>query len=168
VEESMKTSLIMIVVSVISTLALACSSNEGSQQNQEPRQQRLDKATEAAGQQTTAAPATTTQEVGSATVGLGGTVEINNLSFRVFEVRTENTVYSIPGPGEPPVSRVSSSDGSDEHVAIDYVIENDSDSAATLDAQVTLKDTQGDPHFLYGFIDTASSSHREGASAPWR
>ena len=64
-------------------------------------------------------------------MGLGGTVELNELSFRVFEVRTEDTVYSIPGPGEPPVSRVSSSDGSDEYVAIDYVVENDSDSVAT-------------------------------------
>ena len=86
-------------------------------------------------------------------MGLGGTVELNELSFRVFDVRTEHTVYSIPGPGEPPVSRVSSSDGSDEYVAIDYVVENGSDSAATLDAQIALKDAEGDTHFLYGFIE---------------
>ncbi len=103
----MKTSLILILVLIVSTLALACSSEERSQQGQEPRQQRPDKATGAQGQRTI------TQEAGSTAVGLGGTVELNELSFRVFEVRTEDTVYSIPGPGEPPVSRVSSSDGSD-------------------------------------------------------
>jgi Domain of unknown function (DUF4352)/Excalibur calcium-binding domain len=72
--------------------------------------------------------------------GIGDGVEAGSLSFRIFEVRSEDRIYAMSGPGARPVTR---GNVSSEYVAIDYLVENISGSPITTGAGATLFDDQG-------------------------
>jgi hypothetical protein len=71
---------------------------------------------------------------------LGDGVEAGDLRFRLFEVRAEDRIYAISGPGKKPVTRGNISS---EYVAIDYLAKNISGSPMTTGAKATLLDDQG-------------------------
>jgi predicted metalloprotease len=121
-------------------LAIACSVEQTTQGGQGYTRQSADGSARSTAQQTTYSPSETTQETDPVAVGLGEIVELDDLRLRTFEVRSEDTVYSTPGPGEPPVS---AGGPTDEYLAVDYVVENASDSPAATQLEVTLKDAQG-------------------------
>ena len=75
--------------------------------------------------------------------GIGDGVEIGNLSFRIFEVRAQDRVYAMSGPGKRPVTRGNTSS---EYVAIDYLAKNISGSPMTTGAKATLFDEQGNSY----------------------
>ena len=75
--------------------------------------------------------------------GIGDAVETKDLSFRIFEVRSKDRIYSMSKPGASPVSR---GDVSSEYVAIDYVVRNISGSPLTTEAKATLIDDQGNAY----------------------
>ena len=75
--------------------------------------------------------------------GIGDGVEIGSLSFRIFEVRTQDRVYAMSGPGKRPVTRGNTSS---EYVAIDYLSKNISGSPMTTVAKATLLDEQGNSY----------------------
>ena len=75
--------------------------------------------------------------------GIGDGVEIGSLSFRIFEVRTQDRVYAMSGPGKRPVTRGNTSS---EYVAIDYLSKNISGSPMTTGAKATLLDEQGNSY----------------------
>ena len=75
--------------------------------------------------------------------GIGDGVEIGNLSFRIFEVRAQDRVYAMSGPGKRPVTRGNTSS---EYVAIDYLAKNISGSPMTTGAKATLLDEQGNSY----------------------
>jgi hypothetical protein len=72
--------------------------------------------------------------------GIGDGVEAGSLSFRLFEVRSEDRIYAMSGPGATPVTR---GNVSSEYVAIDYLVKNISGSPITTGAGATLYDDQG-------------------------
>jgi hypothetical protein len=92
----------------------------------------------------------TTQQNEAGTVGLGEVAEVGDISFRAFDVRTEDTAYYMEGPGSSAASRENVSG---EYVAIDYVAENASDSPLTTEVEARLEDTQGYSHGEDGFIE---------------
>ena len=138
----MKRSLMFISVLVVSALGMACSSEEGSQRDREDRSGASNRAGSAPAQTTTVVtPEETTaqqQEV-EATVGLGEVAELGDISFRAFDVRSEDDVHYLSGPGSSPETRESASG---EYVAVDYVAENGSESQTSLRAQATLEDSE--------------------------
>lgn len=75
--------------------------------------------------------------------GVGDAVESKDLSFRIFEVRSRDRVYSMSKPGASPVSRGNISS---EYVAIDYVVTNISGSSLTTKAKATLLDDKGNSY----------------------
>jgi hypothetical protein len=74
---------------------------------------------------------------------IGDGVEVGNLRFRIFEVRSQDRVYAISGPGKKPATRGNTSS---EYVAIDYLAENISGSPMTTGANATLLDDQGNSY----------------------
>ena len=72
--------------------------------------------------------------------GIGDGVEAGSLLFRLFEVRSEDRIYAMSGPGARPVTR---GNVSSEYVAIDYLVKNISGSPMTTGAGATLFDDQG-------------------------
>jgi hypothetical protein len=72
--------------------------------------------------------------------GIGDAVEAGSLLIRLFEVRSEDRIYAISGPGARPETR---GDVSSEYVAIDYLVKNISGSPLTTGAGATLFDEQG-------------------------
>ncbi len=72
--------------------------------------------------------------------GIGDGVEAGNLSFRLFEVRSQDRIFSMSGPGARPITR---GNVASEYVAIDYLVKNISASPMTTGAQATLFDDQG-------------------------
>ena len=136
----MRTCATLVVACLALLLAMACSAEQATQGEQDFTRQSPDGSTRSTAQQTTDPPAETTQETGPDAVGLGEIVELDDLHLRTFEVRSEDTVYSTPGPGEPPVS---AGGPTDEYLAVDYVVENAADSPSTPQLEVTLKDAQG-------------------------
>jgi Excalibur calcium-binding domain len=74
---------------------------------------------------------------------IGDSVEAGVLSFRIFEVREKDRVYSISGPGKKPVTRGNISS---EYVTIDYLVQNISGSPLTTGAKATLLDDQGNSY----------------------
>jgi len=72
--------------------------------------------------------------------GIGDGAEAGNLYFRLFDVRSEDRIYAISGPGATPVTR---GNVSSEYVAIDYLVKNFSGSPLTTGAEATLFDDQG-------------------------
>lgn len=135
-------------------LAMACSKERATYGDQDSTQPSPSGSTGSAAPRTSDLPATTTQETGPVTVGLGENAELGDLYLRAFEVRSEDIVYSTPGPGEPPVSRGGPSA---EYLAIDYVVENASSSPATLQLEATLEDAQGGTHSPDGSIELPGS-----------
>jgi len=75
--------------------------------------------------------------------GIGNDVEAGDLSFRIFEVRSKDRIYSMSKPGASPVSR---GNVSSEYVAIDYVVRNISGSPLTTGAKATLLDDQSNSY----------------------
>jgi hypothetical protein len=75
--------------------------------------------------------------------GIGDGIEAGNLRFRIFEVRSEDRVYAMTGPGKRPVTRGNISS---EYVAIDYLAKNNSGSPMTTGAKATLLDDQGNSY----------------------
>lgn len=75
--------------------------------------------------------------------GIGDSVEVGVLSFRIFEVRTRDRIYSMSGPGAEPVTRGNISS---EYVAIDYLVKNISGSPLTTGTEATLFDDQGNSY----------------------
>src|SRR3712207_1216377 len=72
--------------------------------------------------------------------GIGDGVEVENLRFRIFEVRAKDRVYAMSGPGKRPVTRGNTSS---EYVAVDFLAKNISGSQMTTRAKATLRDEQG-------------------------
>ena len=77
--------------------------------------------------------------------GIGDGLDAGDLSFRIFEVRSKDRIYSIAKPGAGPVSRGNISS---EYVAIDYLVKNISGSPLTTGAAATLLDDRGIRHKL--------------------
>jgi Excalibur calcium-binding domain len=75
--------------------------------------------------------------------GIGEGVEAGNLRLRIFEVRADDRVYAISGPGKSPVTRGNTSG---EYVAVDYLAKNISGSPMTTGAKATLLDDQGNSY----------------------
>ena len=75
--------------------------------------------------------------------GIGDGVDAGDLSFRIFEVRSKDRIYTMAKPGAAPVSR---GDISSEYVAIDYVVKNISGSPMTTGAEAQLLDDRGNVH----------------------
>jgi Excalibur calcium-binding domain len=71
---------------------------------------------------------------------IGDKVEVGNLAFRIFEVRSKDRIYATSGPGAKPVTRGSISS---EYVAIDYLVQNISGSPLTTGAKAMLMDDRG-------------------------
>ncbi|MBA2713919.1 MAG: hypothetical protein H0U55_10270 [Rubrobacteraceae bacterium] len=77
--------------------------------------------------------------------GIGDGVDAGDLSFRIFEVRSKDRIYSMAKPGAGPVSRGNISS---EYVALDYLVKNISGSPLTTGAEATLLDDRGSRHEL--------------------
>lgn len=71
---------------------------------------------------------------------IGEAVDTGKLTFRVFEARSEDRIYSRAKPGAAPVTRGNISS---EYVALDYLVQNGSGSSLTAGAKATLIDEQG-------------------------
>ena len=130
------------------TLVIACSSGERSQQEFKDQAGSPDQRVASAAKQhgadaTTPEKATQDEEKELRAVGLGEVTEVDDFLIRVFDVRSQDTVYYIPRPGASPESRNSSSG---EYVAIDYVAENPSNSLLVTQAEAALEDAQGNLH----------------------
>jgi hypothetical protein len=74
---------------------------------------------------------------------IGDGVEAGDLRFRLFEVRAEDRIYAMSGPGKRPVTRGNISS---EYVAIDYLAKNISGSPMTTRVKATLLDDQGNSY----------------------
>ena len=72
--------------------------------------------------------------------GIGDRVVAGDLSFRIFEVRSRDRVYSISKPGAAPQTR---GDIDSEYVAIDFLTKNVSGSPLTTGAEAKLIDEKG-------------------------
>ena len=75
--------------------------------------------------------------------GIGEGVDAGNLRLRIFEVRADDRVYAVSGPGKRPVTRGNTSG---EYVAVDYLAKNISGSPMTTGAKATLLDDQGNSY----------------------
>jgi hypothetical protein len=139
----MKRSLMLIVVLVVSTIGMACSSEEGSQRDGDERSGSKDRVVNAPAQATVATPEQMTAQQETEAVGLGEVVEVGNLRIRTFDVRSEDTVHYMTGPGEPAAFRDSFSG---EYVVIDYVAENASGDHLTTELEARLDDVQGNSY----------------------
>jgi hypothetical protein len=139
----MKRYFVLIVVLVFSTIGMACSSEEGSQRSRDDRAGSKDRRANAQEQATTVATLEQTTAQETEAVGLGEVAEVGNLRIRTFDVRSEDTVHYMAGPGEPAASRESFSG---EYVAIDYVAENTSGVPLTTQVEARLEDAQGNSY----------------------
>jgi hypothetical protein len=74
---------------------------------------------------------------------IGDRVKAGNLSFRVFEVRAKDRVYSMARPGASPETRGGIES---EYVAIDYLAKNVSGSPLTTGFEVKLIDDRGNSY----------------------
>jgi uncharacterized protein DUF4352 len=74
---------------------------------------------------------------------IGDSVEAGVLSFRIFEVRAQDRIYAMSGPGKRPITRGNISS---EYVAIDFLVQNLSGSPLTTGAKATLLDDQGNSY----------------------
>src|SRR5918999_4531721 len=85
--------------------------------------------------------------------GIGDRVEAGDLRFRIFEVRANDRIYAMSGPGKNPVTRGNISS---EYVAIDYLAKNISGSPLTTRAKATLLDDQGNSYWQDKSIEPPS------------
>ena len=74
---------------------------------------------------------------------IGDRVKAGDLTFRIFEVRAKDRVYSLSKPGASPVTR---GDIDSEYVAIDYLTKNVSGSPLTTGFEVKLIDDRGNSY----------------------
>jgi hypothetical protein len=129
-------------------LVIACTSEEGSQQEHKvqagsPDQRVASAAKHNGADATTPEKAAQDEEQERRAVGLGEVAKVDDFLVRVFDVRSQDTVYYIPRPRASPESRKSSSG---KYVAIDYVAENPSNSLLVTQAEAALEDAQGNLH----------------------
>jgi hypothetical protein len=75
--------------------------------------------------------------------GVGDGVEAGSLFFRLFEVRFQDRIFAMSGPGAKPVTR---GNVASEYVAIDYLVKNISGSPMTTGAEARLFDDQGNSY----------------------
>ena len=75
--------------------------------------------------------------------GIGDEVQAGNLFFRIFDLRSRDTIYAISEPGAKPVTRGNISS---EYVAVDYLAKNSSGSPVTTGAVATLFDDKGNSY----------------------
>ena len=149
--------LVAIAVFLTSLLTFACSSEEPAEPERADRKEARSQTATPVPESTMPAtmPETTameaTQGEASAAVAIGEETEVGDLAFRVFTVRSEDSIYSIAGPGEPAVS--SDEYDSDEYVAVDYVVEAGEEMSAPTGASATLEDTEGETYSVDGTIE---------------
>ena len=74
---------------------------------------------------------------------IGDRVRAGDLSFRIFEVRSKDRIYSMSKPGAAPATR---GDIDSEYVAIDYLTKNVSGSPLTTGAKAKLIDDKGNSY----------------------
>ena len=136
--------LIGLALVVILLGGAACSGEDQGAQPQRGEPVGGTKATTEKRQGTagTAIEATGTR-VEEQAVGVGGVVVVGDLSFRVFDVRSEAAPSFVPAPGEGPVSLSSPEVG---HVAVDFVAENTTSSAIADGFPAELVDALGNSH----------------------
>jgi hypothetical protein len=84
---------------------------------------------------------------------IGDRVKAGDLSFRVFEVRSKDRVYSMAKPGASPVTR---GDIDSEYVAIDYLTKNVSGSPLTTGFEVKMIDDRGNSFELDDSLEPPS------------
>jgi hypothetical protein len=74
---------------------------------------------------------------------VGQRVELGNVSVRLFDARSEDVAYFVPGPGAP-FGEEDSASG--EFVAVDFVAQNDGREQVTVRPEVLLEDDSGATH----------------------
>lgn len=145
----MRKCLVLAGVLLLVVVSMACSSEEIPQQERES----LSETTSAPKSREDTEPSTsletTQQDAKSESVSLGEAAKMGDFSVRIFDVRSEATVYYISGPGVIPESRNNSSG---EYVAVDYVAENRSDGPMLADTEATLRDADGTDYAQEGSI----------------
>jgi|SRR5918995_1805682 hypothetical protein len=94
--------LVLLVVLILPVLGTACSSEEGSQRDRQDRAGSGNQERNAPTQEATA------QQNEAEAVRLGEVAGVGDISFRPFDVRTEDTAYYIEGPGLPPLPKKTS------------------------------------------------------------
>lgn len=130
--------LICVLMLIALGTVVACSSEEPSQREQSGRLENTQK------EQSTSKPSPEpTEQSAEQAASLGEAVELDGLSIRLFDVRSEDTAYYVSGPGGPAESRESLSG---EYVAVDYVAENNSDAPIPLSPEASLEDSQGETY----------------------
>jgi hypothetical protein len=135
----MNRSLMLVALLVLCALGMACSS-EGTQRNREDRAASEERARRVPEQQEAVVRPPKTRVQQEEAIGLGEVANVGSLRIRAFEVRSEDTVYYMAGPGKPAASRDSLSG---EYLVIDYVAENASGSPLTTQLEASLDDAQG-------------------------
>lgn len=88
--------------------------------------------------------------------GIGEDVRIGGVSFRIFDVRAEDVVYTVAGPGEQATSE-DSPDG--EFVAVDFVAGNETASRVRVRPQAVL---EGDGGGAYRLADSIEAPNMGG------
>jgi len=128
------------LLGILATLlvGLACSSGEEGQNNRESRGEERDSIIKTSGRKA----GMDAQEM-EADAGLGESVEVGDVSLRVFDVRSRDRIYAISRPGAEPATLGG---GFGEFVAVDYVVRNVSGSPLTTRGRATLVDDQGNAY----------------------
>lgn len=132
----MKRALALAVFVVASLIVPACSSSEGGTDGGE-------EVISGASRERTPDPVAERIEKAKTDGAIGDRVKAGNLSFRIFEIRAQDRIFSMSKPGADPVSRGNTSS---EYVAIDFLAENISGSPLTTGAEAKLIDDAGNPH----------------------
>jgi hypothetical protein len=125
--------LILVALLVLLSVSLACSSGTEGKSGDEDV---------IAGSSKQQSPDPSLEQI-EPDGGIGNDIEAGDLSFRIFEVRSKDRIFSMSKPGASPVSR---GDESSEYVAVDYVVRNISGSSLTTGAKATLLDDQGNSY----------------------
>lgn len=138
---------------------VACSSREPSQREQPAGSQNTSRTKSTQKEQNTnSSPPEPTEQSAEEVASLGEAVELDSLSIRLFDVRSENTAYYVSGPGAPAESRESLSG---EYVAVDYVAENNSDAPVPVRPKASLEDSQGEAYPRDTSIEVRSGGEDE-------
>jgi hypothetical protein len=137
--------LASILAPIIVVTIVACSSEEPPQQEEQANEPERTSQTETTQeeQSTSPSPPEPTEQPAEKVAGLGEAVDLDGLSVRLFDVRSENIAHYISGPGSPAESRESLSG---EYVAVDYVAENTSGASISVQPQASLEDAQDQTH----------------------
>lgn len=144
--------LALAVVPAVLLAGVACSSEQGTREEQGDRGGTRDGV--AAPRQDPGAgdpgSGTETIERREPDAGVGEPATAGGVSVRVFDVRSEDTVHYVSAPGAEPVTRETPSG---EYVVVDYVARNISGSPLTTRARATLHDAGGNTYRQDASID---------------